>query len=101
MPPKKPKPSPAPTSADYLAEAAAVWAAIAPEPKLAEEPAGPVYYTAEKWGAAHGLTRCTAQRRLDALTVGPEKKLTSELYRVDGHRQKLRVYWPVGVDAPG
>lgn len=83
--------------------ALAVWGSVAPAPHLDAEPSGPVYYTATTWAKAHApLTRCTAQRHLEALEgEGPDKVLVSALYRVAGHRQKLRVYWPKGIAPPG
>ena len=96
----KSKAAPPLSRADALAEAASAWAEIAPAAQLKAEPKGPVYYTAQAWAEAHGMTRCTAQRRLDALVGGDQAKLNSRLYRVQGCRQQQRVYWPVGVPAP-
>lgn len=104
MPSRSAKPAPLPSRAEIVADVQAVaveaWAEIAPAAQLKAEPKGPVYYTAQAWAEANGMTRCTAQRQLDALVGGDKAKLVSELYRVKGCRQQQRVYWPVGVPAP-
>lgn len=102
----KRKSEPPPSHAELVAEAAAVWGKVAPPPLLKIATAGPVYYTADAWGKVHEMTLITARRHLDALTEATSERpalLTSAIYRIKskGKYQEFRVYWPVGVSAPG